>query len=220
MWEGVGTICDTYSVWAKNYHNFRLNVLRDIFINKLQIEKDTKILDIGCGSCIFREFLSPEECPEITAFDIDPAISNTHPITFIVDNAQKPALTGKWDIVYAGEVIEHLPSPNEAFIAWDRLLKPGGYMVVTTPNGLFPDQFEQHISLMSVSKMKKMFELHNYKIIEIMGNNFFIPFFDSLVKPLWRFEKLVDNLYDIKFKLPGKYGIMARNMIYIAQKQF
>jgi 2-polyprenyl-3-methyl-5-hydroxy-6-metoxy-1,4-benzoquinol methylase len=192
--------------------------LRDIFVNKLQVTKETRILDIGCGTCLFREFLSPDECPVITAFDIDPEVTDTHPITYLVDNAQKPSITGQFDVIFAGEVIEHLPLPEDAFKAWDKLLKPGGKMVITTPNGIYPDQFEQHISLMSISKMKKIFKKHNYRIIEIIGNNFFIPFFDTLIKPLWRYETLVNKIYDIKFKLPGKHRIFARNIIYIIQK--
>jgi len=145
-------------------------------------------------------------------------VSETHPITFLVDNAQKPTLVGQWDIIHAGEVIEHLPSPDDAFFAWDKLLKPGGIMVISTPNGIYPDQFEQHISLMSVSKMENMFKKFNYQIIEIIGNNFFIPFFDTLIRPLWKYEHIVNKLYAIKFKLPGKNRIFARNMIYIIQK--
>jgi 2-polyprenyl-3-methyl-5-hydroxy-6-metoxy-1,4-benzoquinol methylase len=212
------TNSDIHQIWALNYHKFRLTLLRDIFINKLKINKNTKILDIGCGPCLFREFLSPEECPTITAFDLNPIISHSHPIDFLVGDAQKPNLSGQWDIIFAGEVIEHLPFPDIAFDSWDKLLKPGGIMVLTTPNGRYPDQFEQHISLMSIPKMKKIFQQHNYKIIEIKGNNFFIPFFDFIIRPLWKYRQVVDKIYNLKFNLPRKNLIFARNIIYIIQK--
>jgi SAM-dependent methyltransferase len=36
--------------------------------------------------------------------------------------------------VYAGEIVEHLAHPHDALAQWIRLLRPGGRLVVTTPN--------------------------------------------------------------------------------------
>jgi SAM-dependent methyltransferase len=41
---------------------------------------------------------------------------------------------GRFDAVYAGEIIEHLTEPNAALRRWVELLKPNGRLIVTTPN--------------------------------------------------------------------------------------
>lgn len=45
---------------------------------------------------------------------------------------------GPFDVIVAGEVIEHLGNPQGLFDAGARLLAPGGKLVVTTPNPYAP----------------------------------------------------------------------------------
>jgi 2-polyprenyl-3-methyl-5-hydroxy-6-metoxy-1,4-benzoquinol methylase len=42
---------------------------------------------------------------------------------------------GQFDCFFSAHVLEHLPSPNEAFASAVRLLRPGGLFVSFTPNG-------------------------------------------------------------------------------------
>jgi len=45
---------------------------------------------------------------------------------------------GPFDVIVAGEVIEHLGNPQALFDAASRLLAPGGKIVITTPNPYAP----------------------------------------------------------------------------------
>jgi SAM-dependent methyltransferase len=45
-----------------------------------------------------------------------------------------PFERGSFDAVFAGEIIEHLGDPEMALRRWVELLRPGGRLVVTTPN--------------------------------------------------------------------------------------
>lgn len=42
----------------------------------------------------------------------------------------------KFDVVYVGEVIEHLVDPAAGVTEWARVLRSGGHLIVTTPNRL------------------------------------------------------------------------------------
>jgi len=105
--------------WAGNFHRYRIKVLRNIFKNTLKCKKETQILDIGSNVSIFGEIFKPDDCPKITALEISTIVIekakkiNPH-IKFITGDAQDPRLEGKWDILFAGEVIEHLPNPRKA----------------------------------------------------------------------------------------------------------
>jgi len=41
---------------------------------------------------------------------------------------------GTYDLIHSSHVIEHVPDPNEYLSLQHKLLKPGGYIIVTTPN--------------------------------------------------------------------------------------
>lgn len=49
-------------------------------------------------------------------------------------DAPLPFSDGSFDFIFCGEVIEHLFSPDYLLEEIFRLLKPGGYVVLTTPN--------------------------------------------------------------------------------------
>jgi 2-polyprenyl-3-methyl-5-hydroxy-6-metoxy-1,4-benzoquinol methylase len=49
-------------------------------------------------------------------------------------NEKLPAHEGTYDLVVAAEVIEHLENPRFVAREWFRLLRPGGWLVASTPN--------------------------------------------------------------------------------------
>jgi 2-polyprenyl-3-methyl-5-hydroxy-6-metoxy-1,4-benzoquinol methylase len=49
-------------------------------------------------------------------------------------NQQVPLADASFDTIVSTEVIEHLENPRAVFREFNRLLKPHGYLVVTTPN--------------------------------------------------------------------------------------
>ena len=53
-----------------------------------------------------------------------------------LDNGKVPLADGSVDVVAAVEVIEHLENPRAFMRELVRLVKPGGWIVVTTPNQL------------------------------------------------------------------------------------
>jgi len=57
----------------------------------------------------------------------------------VVLHADYPAIkSGSLDIIYCSEVVEHLPEPQRLLAGFYRWLKPGGVLVMSTPNGGHP----------------------------------------------------------------------------------
>jgi len=167
--------------WAGNFHRYRVGLLKHIFSDILKPTKDTEILDVGSHLSIFGQVFGPDDCPRVTAIDISSVIvekiKKVYPhIRPIVDNAQSPEIRGKWDVVFAGDIIEHLPHPSEAIRKWDGLVKEGGYLFISTPNRYFSRKTQEHISLLSVGEIEKMLLGLNYEIVRMMGIDLFIPF--------------------------------------------
>jgi SAM-dependent methyltransferase len=213
--------------WAGNFHRYRIKVLRNIFVNTLKCRKETQILDIGSNISMLGEIFKPDDCPKITAFDISTIViqkaKKINPyIKFVVDNAQSPSITGKWDILFAGEIIEHLPRPKEALLKWNDLLKEGGYLVISTPNRLFSRKTEEHISLFSVNEMNKILRELNFEVIQIIGIDIFNPpldhFLNKVAKYVPKISQICDRIFQIKMRLAFKLPWLARDIVFIAKK--
>jgi SAM-dependent methyltransferase len=107
------------------------------FIKRLK--NSVKILDIGCqsgGFCGELQRLGYEPYGiEIVAELVERARSQHPSITFAVGNCEKeiPFPDSSFDVVWAGEVIEHIGHTDVFVNEVNRVLKVGGYFILTTP---------------------------------------------------------------------------------------
>ncbi len=104
------------------------------------------VVDLGCGCGTLLAELSPARGIGIDANPqaLDLARSLHPRLEFRVGDAGQPDLpAGSVDCVTAMHVLEHLDDPAAAMRAWGRLLKPGGRLILTTPNAAFshPEEF-------------------------------------------------------------------------------
>jgi len=97
-----------------------------------------KVLDMGCRDGILtRHFI---EQNQVTGLDIDKSAleackKNLNIETLWADfSLQIPLPTSSFDVVIAGEVIEHLPYPEITISEISRILKPKGLFIGSVPN--------------------------------------------------------------------------------------
>jgi 2-polyprenyl-3-methyl-5-hydroxy-6-metoxy-1,4-benzoquinol methylase len=100
--------------------------------------ENKKVLDMGCRDGILtRHFI---EKNEVTGLDIDKQAleacrENLNIETKWADfSLQIPIPTSSFDVVVAGEVIEHLPYPEITISEISRILKPEGLFIGSVPN--------------------------------------------------------------------------------------
>lgn len=101
------------------------------------------ILDVGCAQGTLALLLA-ERGHRVTAVDLrqdflDYAASrHTHgDVRFLQGNVLDDDIPGAYDLVFANQIIEHLVHPRELVSRLRRNLRPGGRLVVTTPNGAY-----------------------------------------------------------------------------------
>lgn len=97
-----------------------------------------RLLDVGCGSGAMwthlRNHIAEYVGADAVRYDGFPADHEFHRID--LDSGRVPVSDGFADVVVAVEVIEHLENPRQFARELSRLTKPGGWLVVTTPNQL------------------------------------------------------------------------------------
>lgn len=111
----------------------------------LQPQRGETILDIGCGNA--RDIVPMLNAgASVVGVDLSQgmieqgrrdlaAAGVTGGVTLQVGDATAlPFAAGRFDKVVCSEVIEHIPNADRAISEFRRVLKPGGLLVVSTPN--------------------------------------------------------------------------------------
>lgn len=94
------------------------------------VGKGGKALDLGCRDGYWSERLK-EKGYEVVSCDIEPHYAGA----ITVDaNSRLPFAESEFDLVWCTEVIEHLLNPSLTISELKRILKPGGMLIITTPN--------------------------------------------------------------------------------------
>lgn len=99
------------------------------------------ILDVGCAQATLALLLG-ERSHRVTAVDLRPEFlaygrsRHTHgDVRFVQANALEDRIPGQYDLIFANQLIEHLVYPAKLLGRLRGNLRPGGRLVVTTPNG-------------------------------------------------------------------------------------
>jgi methionine biosynthesis protein MetW len=100
-----------------------------------------KLLDIGCGdgtyTLVLKDLLKTEETvgieisPEAVGLAKEKGIKAYQ---LDIDEEKLPFEDASFDIIYCGEIIEHVFNPDRLLEEIRRTLKPGGRCIITTPN--------------------------------------------------------------------------------------
>lgn len=97
-----------------------------------------KVLEVGGGKSGLGAMLFPKA--EITNIDLDPALGKSplnqqRRVEFICGDATKlPFENSSFDAVTMFDLLEHVPDDKAATSEALRVLKPGGYLLLSTPN--------------------------------------------------------------------------------------
>ena len=97
------------------------------------------MLDVGCGRSLFYE-IDVDFPFTVVAGDLEHAgvrartgeVPEQHWLVFDADHV--PFADQQFDALFAGEIIEHMPDVPATLAEWHRVLKPGGVVIITTPN--------------------------------------------------------------------------------------
>jgi SAM-dependent methyltransferase len=125
-----------------------------------------RLLDVGCGDGFFMELASEagagrDQMAGLEVNEEAARIARNRGFDCQVWNAEAtfPFASATFDMVFAGEIIEHLVDPETMLTQAHRVLKPGGHLLLTTPN--LVAWFNR---MLVVAGITPMFVEHSYRI--------------------------------------------------------
>ena len=125
------------SPFLPELHEYKMRRLRRLFTR--HIPAGGRVVDVGCGRSLFADMNVPFDF-QVFSGDLNygsvaaRAREVPHQTWAVFDAAAVPFLDARFDGLFAGEIIEHVPDVRQTLREWWRVLKPGGVAIITTPN--------------------------------------------------------------------------------------
>jgi ubiquinone/menaquinone biosynthesis C-methylase UbiE len=133
-----------YNTWAKDYDNQPDNLMlaldEEIFtglLNDIDVQ-NTIVADIGCGTGRHWKKLLEKNPKKLIGFDVSEemlkmlqqkfSFSDTH---LLKDDKLPQLKNNSCDLIISTLTIAHIKNAEQVITEWDRVLNPGGYIIIT-----------------------------------------------------------------------------------------
>jgi 2-polyprenyl-3-methyl-5-hydroxy-6-metoxy-1,4-benzoquinol methylase len=205
-----------------------------------------EILDVGCGSGANSRALAAKG-HKVHGVDLSEAAIKRYRlegfdgrVSDIENGLEYP--DAKFDIVFCSEVIEHMTSPEVLVREMNRVLKPTGRLVLSTPNSAFwlyrlfgifgytvsELQHPKHFQFFSRRSLLKLLENANFRPQRVMGRNMYM-ILPALPDGIGRIVTLVGFRRETRFRTGGHFwhlshrsaffnGLLADTLIVVMEK--
>ena len=132
--------------YGKNINKFNPGKLHRLNIDRLTISlipEGSKVLEIGCATGFMGEYLIKEKRCEVYGVEMggDEAREARKKLTDVIigdienkETIKKIKTLGKFDVILASALIEHLKDPWRALTSWKTFLKKNGLLIISTSN--------------------------------------------------------------------------------------
>jgi 2-polyprenyl-3-methyl-5-hydroxy-6-metoxy-1,4-benzoquinol methylase len=189
-----------------------------------KIPAGSRILDAGAGEQPFRKFCTHLDyvCQDFDEYDPSKNESGLQRPTWdygdldiISDIASIPEANQSFDAIMCTEVFEHIINPREALVEFARLLKPGGYLLLTSPFASLTHFAPYHFySGFNRFFYEQALSDNGFKIIEVQGNG---NYFEFVAQEINRINSVAHHYTNSKMTMRE---IVAAKIILKALERF
>ena len=203
-----------YNEIDKPFTSYPNKLIKHLF-NKLKMNRNESILEIGCGRGEFlNEFI--EKGLDGYGLDISKYSAEKFPkiklkLSDVANDKTLPYEDAKFDYIFTKSFIEHFYQPEYLFIEMSRVLKENGFLITLTPDWednfkMFYDDFT-HKRPFTITSLKNIHKVCGFEIIEICkfkqlpstwSDNLIIRLFSIFLVTLTKY--LVPSFFKKKFK--------------------
>ena len=129
----ANSLISLFYIWGR-----RIMMTYKYAILKRHLQINSRLLDIGCGTGSFLNFMKKKEFDVFGVENNFKARKICHQRGIAVESSESKLATESVDAIFLWHVLEHLPNPEKSLANYRSILKPAGLLVVAAPN------FESH----------------------------------------------------------------------------
>ncbi|MGB7533088.1 MAG: class I SAM-dependent methyltransferase [Halobacteriota archaeon] len=178
----------------------KLEIVRNVFA-QIELENDAKILDIGGVSSYYGILKAIFQSKDVYLSNINFMDIEDVKNSICCDATRLPFKNETWNVITSFDLIEHLINPDDFLAESFRVLKRGGWFVISTPNladlysrivfllGYTPYSYNPskfrvaipfqktntnagHKSVFTYSGLKQLLGIHGFRIIHSNGYHY------------------------------------------------
>jgi len=166
-----------YSIFFNPFYIIRTRLYRAIAGN-IHYMRGT-VLDFGCGS---KPYISLFNVDKYIGLDYETEVSKKNSnlsADVFYDGVTIPFPEDHFDSIFSSEVLEHVFNPDVILAEMQRVLKPGGHILLTCP--FFWPEHEQPYDYARYSSfaLKSLFEKHGFEVINYVKTG---SYFESMAQ--------------------------------------
>lgn len=162
-------------------------------VSSLGLPRDSRVLDLGCGTGAWLSRLKGQGFTQLTGIDRDISqvgFSDADYVAADFDSEEVPDLPAEqYDLITAIELVEHLVNPGHLFSMAERVLSSHGYLVLTTPN---IHSIVCRLRFLLTGKLKQFDEkgdlTHIYPVL-LSALERVLPRYNLLIADIWPFPE-------------------------------
>lgn len=139
-------------------------------IQKLNLPPSTAILEIGCSGGPLLQRLAQQGYTNLTGIDVSEtgiAVAQQKGLSNVscMDGAHLTFPDNSFDLLIASDVLEHIEDDAQALREWNRVLRPGGQLLVFVPAFSFMwskhDEANQHFRRYTAAQLTSLLAASN-----------------------------------------------------------
>lgn len=177
------------------------SILKFIMFVSKEILAGSRILDAGAGSCPYKKFFSHAQY-ESTDFEniFEASSKGVHDYICSLDEIPRP--DNYYDAILNTQVLEHVENPQKVINEFHRVLKTGGKLFLTAPQGWGIHGAPYHFFNFTKYGLELLFKKAGFKIIFIKPRGGIFWYLSNRIKTL---PSYIFNQYSGKQVLSGKF---------------
>jgi SAM-dependent methyltransferase len=117
------------------YHPDLGSIVNFVIYSSQNIHKNETVLDAGAGSQNYKPFFKQQNYVATDFVEVDKVYEHKENLDFICDLHNIPKNDSTYDAIVNLQVLEHVRNPQQVINEFHRVLKKGGQLFLTAPQG-------------------------------------------------------------------------------------
>ena len=178
----------------------------------IKIKPNEKVLDVGAGWCAYKQYFSHAKYESTDVSWNHPKLKCPHSFLANADNI--PVKDNTYDVIVNTQVLEHVEYPQKVINEFFRILKPGGKLLLTAPQGWGIHMAPYHYYNFTIFGLRSLFKNSKFREISIETQGGIFWYLSNRMKTLPNYVREQYQINNLLFSLFANFFFIVTSSIF------